>query len=143
MSTPLPPTGSRASAMLFARNGLKHPRYSAGTCGNKHSWLPIFSSSISSSQGLLFKQSYQKPKFAKAVNTSRPVPRTRAVIFMASQSFSSCEQATRVSVCCRVLHEHFLYLKCRRSRQFYVSLFCFTNTLKSIITKLLWDMACN
>lgn len=32
----------------------------------------------------------------KAVNMSRPVPRTMAEVFTASQSFSSCEQATRV-----------------------------------------------
>ena len=46
LSTPFPQTGSRTLAMLFARNGLNCPRYSARTCGNKCSWLPVFSSSL-------------------------------------------------------------------------------------------------
>lgn len=110
LSTPFPQTGSRALAMLFARNGLKRPRDSARSCGNKCSWLSIFSSSTFpplhrkvSPQAPLFEQSYQDTVFTKAVNVSRPVPRTQAVTFRASQSFSACEQATRVSTCRCVL----------------------------------------
>ena len=110
LSTPFPQTGSRSLAMLFARNGLKRPRDPARTCGNQCSWLLIFPSSAFpplhrtvSPQAPAFGQSYQETGFTKAVNMSRPVPRTQAVIFTACQSFSSCEQATRVSLCCCVL----------------------------------------
>lgn len=50
-------------------------------------------------------------------------------------------EATRVSTCCCVLPWHFWYLTWWR--QSCDGLFCFTHTLKSTITNLLWDTVCN